>query len=172
MLKILPKLLLAATAFAPVILTYSIVYFFEEHYRFAFALFGVAAVLLASCLFVIWQSTLSMTPSSVAIKSIKPADKEIVGFIIAYLLPLARGQGFSELHIFIALLVFFMVVMTSNAYHTNPLLSLMGYHFYEVVIEEVGYILISRRNIHNIKAVQQVITLTDYMLYDVTPEKQ
>lgn len=72
---------------------------------------------------------------------------------------------------FVVLGVFFLVVMTSNAYHTNPLLGLIGYHFYEVSIDDVGYILISRRNLHNTRAIKTVVSLTDYMLLDVTKRK-
>ena len=61
--------------------------------------------------------------------------------------------------------------MTSNAYHTNPLLGLIGYHFYEITIEDVGYTLLSRRNLHNTKTIKTVVSLTDYMLLDVTKQK-
>ena len=72
---------------------------------------------------------------------------------------------------FVVLGVFFLVVMTSNAYHTNPLLGLIGYHFYEITIEDVGYTLLSRRNLHNTKTIKTVVSLTDYMLLDVTKQK-
>jgi hypothetical protein len=47
-------------------------------------------------------------------------------------------------------------------------MGLMGYHFYEVVIEEVGYILVSRRTLHHTRSIKEVVSLTDYMLLDAS----
>lgn len=171
MLRFLPKFLLVATAFAPVMVTFGIVFCFDGRVRLAMGLFCGASLAVFACVAVISLAALQLAKHPVTIKSIKPADKEIVGFVLAYLLPLARGSQFDGVPMFVVLGVFFLVVMTSNAYHTNPLLGLIGYHFYDVTIEDVGYTLLSRRNLHNTKAIKSVVSLTDYMLLDVTPKK-
>ncbi|NTW84408.1 MAG: hypothetical protein HGB36_13805 [Chlorobiaceae bacterium] len=168
MLRFAPKLLLVLTAFAPVMLTFAAVYWFDNKQILALALIGGAILLVFACVTVIKLSATRLATNPVHIKTIKPADKEIVGFVLAYLLPLARGSQFDGVPMFIVLGVFLLVVMTSNAYHTNPLLGLIGYHFYEVTIEDVGYTLLSKRNLHNSKAIKTVVSLTDYMLLDVT----
>jgi hypothetical protein len=168
MLRFFPKLFLVATAFAPVMVTFSAVFWFEDKRDLAAILLGAAALAVIVCVTIIKLSASQLASNPVTIKSIKPADKEIVGFVLAYLLPLARGSQFDGVPMFIVLGVFFLVVMTSNAYHTNPLLGLIGYHFYEATIEDVGYTLLSRRNLHNTKAIKAVVSLTDYMLLDVT----
>ena len=71
----------------------------------------------------------------------------------------------------VVLIVFFAVIMTSNAYHTNPLLGFLGYHFYEVTIANVGYVLISKKNLHNIQGIRQVAQITNYMLLETTSER-
>ncbi len=171
MLRFLPKLLLVATAFAPVMLTFAVVFWFDGERKFAVGLLGGAALAIIACVTVINLAATQLSKNPVAIKTIKPADKEIVGFVLAYLLPLARGSQFDGVPMFVVLGVFFLVVMTSNAYHTNPLLGLIGYHFYEITIEDVGYTLLSRRNLHNTKTIKTVVSLTDYMLLDVTKQK-
>jgi hypothetical protein len=171
MLRFLPKLFLVATAFAPVMVTFSAVFWFENKRDLAAILLGAAALAVIVCVTIIKLSASQLASNPVIIKSIKPADKEIVGFVLAYLLPLARGSQFNGVPMFIVLGVFFLVVMTSNAYHTNPLLGLIGYHFYEATIEDVGYTLLSRRNLHNTKAIKVVVSLTDYMLLDVTKQR-
>jgi len=170
MLRILQKLLLVLTAFAPVMLTFAAVYWFDNEQKLALGLVGGTVLLVLACVTVINLSSSQLAKNPVTIKTIKPADKEIVGFVLAYLLPLARGSQFDGVPMFIALGVFLLIVMTSNAYHTNPLLGLIGYHFYEVTIEEVGYTLLSKRNLHNTKAIKTVVSLTDYMLLDVTKQ--
>lgn len=138
MLRFLPKLLLVATAFAPVMVTFAIVLWFDSQRSLALGLIGGAVLAVIACVTVIKLAARQLSKNDVVIKSIKPADKEIVGFVLAYLLPLARGTQFDGVPMFVVLGVFFLVVMTSNAYHTNPLLGLIGYHFYEVTIEDVG----------------------------------
>jgi hypothetical protein len=168
MLRFAPKLLLVLTAFAPVMLTFAAVYWFDNKQILALALVGVTILLVFTCVTVIKLAASHLATNPVVIKTIKPADKEIIGFVLAYLLPLARGSQFDGVPMLIVLCVFLLVVMTSNAYHTNPLLGLIGYHFYEVTIEDVGYTLLSKRNLHNTRAIKTVVSLTDYMLLDVT----
>lgn len=184
MLRFLPKFLLVATAFAPVMLTSAYVSWWKakgdkhdwyESLRIAWPsmwplIFG-AFLCVVICLIVMNRAAKQLAPNAVVIKSIKPADKELIGFVLAYLLPLARGTPFESYPLLVVLVVFFIVVMTSNAYHTNPLLGILGWHFYEVVIEDVSYILVSRRNLHHVRAIKEVVNLTDYMLLDTTHTK-
>ena len=171
MLRFLPKLLLVATAFAPVMIIFAVVYWFDNQHDLAYKLLAGALILVIVCVAVIRLAAQQLAKNPVTIKTIKPADKEIVGFVLAYLLPLARGSQFDGVPMFVVLGVFFLVIMTSDAYHTNPLLGLIGHHFYEVTIEDVGYTLLSRRNLHNTKAIKAVVSLTDYMLLDATKKK-
>lgn len=170
MFRFLPKLSLASTAFAPVLFTCAAVLFFQKSYGWMAALLSFALFLVLVCVWVMRAAKRDLSPNPVSIKSLKPADKELLGFLLAYLLPLARGTGtvFEPVPLGIALAMFFFVVMSSNAYHTNPLLGLLGYHFYDVVVEEVGYVLITKKNLHNTRAIKQVVSITDYMLLDVS----
>ena len=168
MLRILPKVLLVATSFAPVMLTSAAVSFWKKETTTGFVLVATAFAAVGVCVLVMSAAARKLSRNPVTIKSIKPADKEIIGFVLAYLLPLARGSQFENFPLIVVLAVFFLVVMTSNAYHTNPLLGLLGYHFYEVTIDEIGYILVSRRTLHNTRAIKEVVSLTDYMLLDVS----
>lgn len=185
MLRFLPKFLLVATAFAPVMLTSAYVTWWKakgdkltwsEALKVAWPsmwpLIAGALVALIVCVIVMHCASRSLSRNPVVIKSIKPADKELIGFVLAYLLPLARGTPFEGYPLVVVLVVFFVVVMTSNAYHTNPLLGMLGWHFYEVVIDEVSYTMVSRRNIHNVRAIKEVVSLTDYMLLDATQKNE
>ena len=186
MLRFLPKLLLVATAFAPVMLTSAFVSWWKIKdeqklgwwdalplaWPSMWLLVAGAAFFVVACIALMMLAERKLSRETVSIKSIKPADKELIGFVLAYLLPLARGTPFEGPPLFVVLLVFFVLVMTSNAYHTNPLLAILGWHFYEVVIEEVSYIIVSPRNIHNVRSIKEVVSLTDYMLLDVTQKKK
>lgn len=127
----------------------------------------LALALVWLCDLVIKQSAIKLAVNPVKVTSVKPADKEIIGFVLAYLLPLARGSAFEGFPMLVVLVVFFGVIMTSNSYHMNPLLGFLGYHFYEVTVEGVGYVLISKRNLHDTTGINKVVSITDYMLLDV-----
>lgn len=172
MLRFLPKLLLVATAFAPILLTYAAVSMYkapwDEKLKEAWFPILLVIVSVSVCVWVMNRAAKELPKNSVTIKSIKPADKELIGFVLAYLLPLMRGTLFEGPGLVVGSIIFFVVVMTSNAYHTNPLLGILRWHFYEIVIEEVTYILVTKRHIHNVKSVSSVVSLTDYMLLDTT----
>lgn len=184
MLNRLAKLALVSTALAPICLT---LWFVElsnawqsalpfadnvgAHWRAGIAYLFAALVLSGLCLGLVWLSSsrYGLERLPVKIKSVKTADKEIVGFLLVYLLPLINQSHNSislSVLIFVAL-IFFVIVYNSHAYHFNPLLGFFGYHFYEVTIEGgITYVLITRQNITNCKAVSQVVQLTEYMILD------
>src|SRR6185295_1851142 len=108
MLRILPKFLLVATAFAPVMLTSAIVSFSKKEMRAGVLLIAATLAAVAVCVFVMRAAARKLPRNPVSIKSIKPGDKEIIGFVLAYLLPLARGSQFENLPLVVVLAVFFL----------------------------------------------------------------
>jgi hypothetical protein len=131
----------------------------------------MAAILMSLlCLGLVWLSGRNLEKLPVKIKTVKTVDKEIVGFLLVYLLPL-MNQGSSTISLpvlgFIAV-IFFFIVYNSHAYHFNPMFGFFGYHFYEVSIEgDITYVLITRQNITDCKSITQVVQLTEYMIQDV-----
>jgi hypothetical protein len=178
------KILLVSTSIAPILLTY---WFIEQvnSWNTTLSLFenilcnwkeGIYYLLATVTLLLIFGLIIRFAKSRleelpVIIEEIKTADNESVAFIIIYLLPLANGisDSFSfPILVFVAI-IFFFIVMTSNAYHFNPLLNLIGYHFYEAKIQGgITYILLSKKNITNSKSINSVFHLTEYMILEKT----
>ncbi len=184
MLNKAAKLALVATSLAPICLT---LWFVElssvwepalpwsqnvtSHWQAGSGYLLAALILSGLCLGLVWLSASrhGLERMPVQIKSVKTVDKEIVGFLLVYLLPLIN-QSHSTISvpvlIFVAV-IFFFIVYNSHAYHFNPLLGLFGYHFYEVTIEgNITYVLITRQNITDCKNITQVVQLTEYMILD------
>lgn len=170
MLNAVAKLLLVLTSFAPVLLTYGFATYLNSGVTAAvFALVGLTALLVVLCLLIIRAARHQLEHLPFPISSVKSADSEIVGFMIAYLLPLisAADSTVSLPLMTFVLILFLVVVWTSNAYHVNPLLGIFGYHFYEVTTESgVTYLLMTRRSIRNSKSVSTVVQLTTYIVLD------
>jgi hypothetical protein len=172
MLSKVAKTVMVATAFAPILLTLAFVNWWTDQPSVFWIGYGTGALLLALvCVLILKESARRLERVSVPIESVKPADKEVLAFILSYLLPLANVSNLNRIDpavlIFIVLLLLF-VVFTTNSYHFNPLLGLFGYRFYEVTTKKkVGFVLITRRIVRDTSAIGALVQLTDYMLLEL-----
>jgi hypothetical protein len=165
MLGRLIRILLALTAIAP--LSVSLAYVFASQRNFVWA--AVAALccigLGAIALWIIRRASETLEQLPIVIQKAKSADKEVIGFFVAYALPLVfRGQTAPDLAgwlVAAAMLLF--VLWSTHAIQVNPVLGVMGYHFYEVEAKGgVTYLMISRRKISNVMSVSSVVQLSEY----------
>lgn len=172
MLNKVAKLSLVATSMAPIFLTLWFVSFSQQWDYHAGLNYLSAAVLMALlCYGIIWLSGKKLEKLPVRIKTVKTVDKEVVGFLLVYLLPLINqtNKVISMPVLTFVAVIFFFIVQNSHAYHFNPLLGFFGYHFYEVAIEGgITYVLITKQNISDSKSITRVVQLTEYMIMDVT----
>jgi hypothetical protein len=104
--------------------------------------------------------------------SVNPADKEVLAFLVAYLLPLVaqRTTGFAGdwvtgAFIFVLLVI---VIYHGNAYTFNPLLSMLGFHFYTCRDKaSLPMLLISRRDFVPPDTGMQVARLAPYIFVEI-----
>jgi hypothetical protein len=92
--------------------------------------------------------------TSVTLSAVERSDKEVLSFLLAYLLPVISAketnleiQWMTTLYVFIILI---LVFTHACALHFNPVLGLLGYHFYAVKDEACRpLLLISREDAHH-----------------------
>ena len=170
MLNRLAKLLLTSTAIAPVLLTYAWVAYRACAYQQAMVLILTCAALVAVCLGMLSYSKKHLERIPFSTISAEAADRENIGFLLLYLLPLFTSS-FSALNwqVWIpAIAIFAAVVGTGYSYHFNPLLGLMEWHFYKVGTKEgVTYVLITKKHLRNATATIEVGQLTEYIVLDL-----
>lgn len=170
MLNTFAKVLLVSTAFAPVLLTYAYTSYLQKGTNVvAVSLLLIAIGLTVLCLLVIRASCRTLERIEFPVASVKTADTEIVGFVLAYLLPIvtATSEPIDIRVLAFVLAIFFFVIWTTNSYHTNPLLGMLGYHFYEITTASgITFLLITRRDVRNSRSITRVVQLTDYMVLD------
>jgi len=163
---------LVLTSFSPIFLTYSfILYMRGESLLKIVILLGIIILLLITCVLIIELSRRKLEVVRFPINSVKIADGEVVGFLVAYLFPFTSltTDKVNEITLLFVLFIFFVVIFGTNAYHFNPLLSLLGYHFYEVTTESnVTYLLITKKTLKNTVSINEVAHLTDYIVLDVS----
>jgi len=101
-------------------------------------------------------------------KKVKLADKEILSFLLAYLLPLAstvhigfKGEVLTAAYVYAVIAI---CVFHSNAFTFNPLLAILGYHFYEVEGESgMTVLLLTRRTLDASESTFTVTQFGDYI---------
>jgi len=166
------KYLLVATSIAPVVFVYWLVGilrtgFFTKNYF----LLIILIVLLLTCKYLLSTAKNKLEVRPIAIKSIKSADHNIISFLFVYLLPIFDFVKKDDYYIWaFIIIIVFVVIINTNTYHFNPLLSLVfGYKFYEIATKkEITFILITKRQLINTEDVKNYIQLTPYVILDAT----
>lgn len=165
------KLLFAATSMAPITGAYAI-----NQFRDGQVMWGASFIVLGLSLTLICWAVLAFAARNqqtepLHVVEVELADKEILAFLIAYLLPVLSRESFdilaNPLSGFFVLFILLLCVYNSNAFHFNPLLAMVGYHFYEVKTESgIPYMLITRHIIRDKNYATLVKELSTYVYLD------
>jgi len=165
------KLLLAFSAMSPVALTWAIADYSRSGYRKE----QLIAILSAAGLTMICWGLLriggkSLTKITFGVDELKAVDNEVVAYIVTYLFPLVAPA--TDVSVPAQAFVFgllALVLSTSNAFTFNPIMSLLGYHFYEVKCNTgVSYLLLSKNDITDVKAITKVGRLSKHLMLDLS----
>lgn len=169
----LGKLLLVATSLTPVLGAYSANALSRKEYWEATWFAGIGAGLAFVCLLILHACHKHLPREPLKVKKVMVADKQTLTFLIVYLLPMLTkdviefgGDMFTATYVFgiIALAVYH-----SNAFTFNPLLSLCGYHFYEVESQGgMTYLLLTKQIIRSQENEFSVVCISDYVFWEST----
>ena len=168
------RLLLALTAIAPLSVSLAYIYAAKDHNYQLAAIAAFCCLLLGSlALWIIENAQAKLERLPVTIKKAKSADKEVIGFFIAYALPLVfRGQSLPDIGAWaLAAGMLFFVLWSTHSLQVNPVLGLFGYHFYEVeTADGITYLLISKRRIGNALTIKHVVQLSEYGVLEASDQ--
>jgi hypothetical protein len=172
MLNRFTKMLLVGTSLAPVLVIMAVDFFFSTKEPLVFWSFGtqllaVAAGLVGIAFGVMNYAAKNGPRQQLNICKAKNSDKEVLTFLLAYLLPVVSKHDylFREFNwpTVVILLMLCVAVYHSSAFDFNPLLGMLGYHFYEVEDDsQFPYLLISSRAIKKPSGPLTVVQLFDY----------
>lgn len=175
MLNWIARILLTATAVAPVLLVIAYYYVCQAQYIVSATLLAVVVVLVVVLLLLLRYCDRTIERTKFSIVSIESADREYVSFLLLYLSPLFFSDiANANWSIIVAsFTVFAVFVATGYGYHFNPLLGLFGYHFYKVGTNEgVSYVLVTQKKLLTASNVFLVGQLTDYIVLDFSKGKE
>ena len=170
MLSHLANVLFTATALAPVGLAYGVMALLDCSYAEGSAILLICTFLWVVCIALLRVARKTLEQFALRPRSVELVDRESLGIMVLYLFPLFRAS-FADLHWYMLIpfgVIFLSLVVTSQDHHFNPLLNLLGWHFYKVdTTEGVSYVLITKRKIRNANEEITVGQLTNYTLIDV-----
>lgn len=169
-LSFIVSTLLTFAAIAPVMFVYSLLAIFEGKYPASFILAVVGILMVFTAWFVLRYAQKHLEKTRFRISRVEVADKENLGILFLYLVPLLR-TSFSDLDLLVlipAVAILLAFSVTGYGYHFNPLLNMLNWHFYKASTEEgVSYILITRKHLYNVADSITVGQLTKYTVIDM-----
>ena len=169
-MNVTASLILTGTSVSPVLLVYALVAAFEGECFPAIVLALIGLGLLGLGIFLLRYVRKRLEKLDLSFSTVEVVDRESVGLLVLYLLPLLR-TSFSDLDVLIlipAVAIFLALALTGYNYHFNPLLNLLGWHFYKVGTPEgVTYVLIARKNLRSAVGTVTVGQLTAYTVIDL-----
>jgi hypothetical protein len=102
-------------------------------------------------------------------KEIEHADQQVLEFLLAYVLPLfsatsMNSKGGAVVLTLYSLAVVVLTVVHGNIFLFNPVLALLGYHFYEAKDEQgIKYLLITKKAYHKAERDVRCKRLGEYL---------
>ena len=150
MLNRLTKFLLVATSLSPILGAVAVTQIaVGKPWTVWLPWVAVALLLVIICGLLLKFSASNIQSQKIRIEQFESSDKEVLAFLLAYLLPFIstdnmnfNGQWITGAYI---LTIIFLAVSHAGALHFNPVMGLLGYHFYGVKTSEgVSQLLISK----------------------------
>lgn len=137
MLNTLAKFLLVSTSLAPVLGAVAVNQFARNEHWTRWAGWLLAAIVLVGlCWGMLRYAAKNAQKQLFHIKEFEGKDQEVLAYLLAYLLPFVSaenmaftGQWLTGAYI---LAIIFLVTVHAGALHFNPVMGLLGYHFYAV----------------------------------------
>ena len=113
----------------------------------------VALLLVLICWGLLQYAAHNAQKQTVRIAEFESNDKEVLSFLLAYLLPFIstkdmafEGQWMTGAYI---IAIIFLVIVHAGIFHFNPVMGLLGYHFYGVKNSEgVAMLVISKAELY------------------------
>jgi hypothetical protein len=150
LLNTFAKFLLVSTSLSPLLGAVAVNQFArgEPATRWS-AWLAVAILLVFLCWALLRYAATNAQQHQFHIKEFERSDKEVLAFLVTYLLPFLSTEkmGFTGdwLTGAYVLAIIFLVIAHAGAFHFNPVMGLLGYHFYAVKNSDgVSHLLISK----------------------------
>ena len=169
-MNVLGNLIMTGTSITPVLWVYAALALVECEFFWAAVLGSVGLFLFLLGIALLRHLKKGLVELNVSFSSVEVADRESIGLLVLYVIPLLR-TSFSDLSYLILVpagAIFLALAFTGSSYHFNPLLNLLGWHFYKVSTPGgITYVLITRKDMRGATSQIKVGRLTSYTVIDL-----
>lgn len=165
MLNRVARFLLVSTSLAPVLGAVAVRQFAQgEPYARWLSWLVIGSLLVFLCWAMLRYAACNAQKHLFHIREFERNDKEVLAFLLAYLLPfisndgmLSSGEWLVGLYV---VAVIFVVIAHAGAFHFNPVMGLLGFHFYNVKSSDgISHLLISRAELRKTGVNVQTVRL-------------
>lgn len=169
MLNSFAKFLLVSTSLSPVLGAVAVNQFARDE---AWTVWGpwlaVAAFLVFLCWALLSYASKNAQKHLFTIREFERSDQEVLAFLLAYLLPFVSSENMAFTGEWLTgayiLGIIFLVITHAGAFHFNPVMGLLGYHFYAVKNSDgVSHLLISKAELHRPGQEVQTVRLAHHI---------
>lgn len=109
----------------------------------------VALLLVFVCWGLLHYAACAAQKHTLKITQFEDKDKEVLAFLLAYLLPFAAAKDMlADVHWLTGAYVFAIILLVfthARAFHFNPMMGLLGYHFYSLKEDDGSSMLLISR---------------------------
>lgn len=176
MISTLLKILMAFLATSPLLL---FTFFFKSLFFLKFLgsyeldgdiywfIFIITLILSVFIYIILYFAFTKAEIHNIAIDKWQLVNYRIKGLIITYLIfiPLLVYMHFGI--VLFTYIAFTFIIYINKFYYYNPIFKLFGYNYYEIIINNKNYILVSKKEICDIKNIKNVIIIDDYYLISI-----
>lgn len=169
MLNTFAKFLLVSTSLAPLLGAIAVNQLAHDDPWTRWVWWVVAALMLAAlCGLMLRYAAGNAQRHLFTIREFERKDQEVLAFLLAYLLPFvsAKDMAFSGEWLTGAYIlgIIFLVIAHAGAFHFNPVMGLLGYHFYAVKNGDgVSQLLISKDELRRPGTEVQTVRLAQHI---------
>jgi len=150
MLNTIAKFLLVSTSLAPILGAVAVNQIARnEPWRQWAPWLAAGLILVFLCWAMLRYASANAERHRLHITEFERNDKEVLAFLLAYLLPFVSAENMAFTGEWLTgayiLGIIFLVIAHAGAFHFNPVMGLLRYHFYAVKsVNGVSYLLISK----------------------------
>jgi hypothetical protein len=131
---------------------------------------GSLAILSVFALLLFLRYAFRLQSAPVLVTSVKSRDGDVMSYIVTYLLPflaIKLNDMMDVSSLGLLLTVVGVLYVNSNLIHTNPILSIMGYHLFEIEDgDKKTTTLICKRAYVKVNSEIDVVSVGDYVLLE------
>lgn len=177
-MNVFARILLVATSLAPALVVAGAGWWTADH-GLAAVCMEVAALLSVLCVLLVLGIRRHGSGEVLNVDRAKRADKNVFPFLFTYVVPLlvptkltALQHGTNVLGLVAFAIIMFLVLNGTKIHDVNPVLSILGFHFFQVDAGKLGTVIVLTRASNISEKTVHAVRISDYLWLEKPRQSQ